>query len=268
MPDNQKGVIIMRNITLNLNGFRIGTKTKRSGKKQGTGIVKAYTDCCNARRGQKYYCKECGEEQPYHPERYGVELGEETLYFSKEEYNQLQMEKQGELKIETFVEADKLKELIERKKREYKVMPDKEGKGKKKYSILLKALKEENKIGIGQLVTKARREKLFAVIPKDNMLVLISLYYKNELTPSERLKAEYELPEPKQDQVKMVKQLIQKREKDTGVKELNEYTDEYKNILEEAIERKETGEKIPIVEKDTQEEEDVTGELERALATA
>ncbi len=102
------------------------------------------------------------------------------------------------------------------------------------YTTIRDALKDSNKVGIGQLTVRGR-EELCAVLPHGNGLVLELLRYGDELKDPDDFFAEFKDSKTKKDNLKLAQALIAQQDSDMN---LNDYADHYHDALLELIESK------------------------------
>jgi len=109
----------------------------------------------------------------------------------------------------------------------------------KAYFLLKEAMKETGKIGIGK-VTIRGKEELVAIVPREEGIALISLYYPDEI---ERVEIPVTLELPSREEIELAKQLVEALSKPLN---LREYRDRAYEALKELIEAKVTGKPVKI----------------------
>ncbi len=118
-------------------------------------------------------------------------------------------------------------------------MPDE--RGGKSYRLLVKAMKEAEKVGIARVVMRTK-QYLAALRPVDDVLVLSTMNYADEIAPVEELG---EIPGANEKvterEMKMAQQLIESL---SAKFDPTAYRDEYREQVVEMIERKADGEEI------------------------
>lgn len=121
----------------------------------------------------------------------------------------------------------------------YYVMPDE--RGAKPYRLLVQAMTEAKKVGIARVVMRTKGY-LAALRPVEDLLVLSTMNYADEIAPVEELG---EIPGAEQKvadrEVKMAQALIESLS--TKFDPTN-YTDEYRDQVLEMIDRKAEGEEL------------------------
>ncbi len=149
-----------------------------------------------------------------------------------EDFEKIKTPKDKNITIEQFININELDPLYIEKS--YYIIP--EG-ALKAYSLLLKAMKEENKAGLGKMIL-SNKETLVLIHPKESYLVLSTLYYHDDIKVCP-------LPEIKEkitpNELKLAKTLI--KEMTTPLK-IEKYYDQYKERVLEMIESKIKGKKI------------------------
>ena len=105
--------------------------------------------------------------------------------------------------------------------------------GAKAYALLREALKETGRAGIAKVVIRPPREHLATVKPLDDILMLETMHFADEL----RDPAELDVPDVdvRQKELKMAISLIESM---SGKWEPEKYHDEYREALMEVIKRK------------------------------
>lgn len=137
------------------------------------------------------------------------------------------------VEVESFVDAASIgPEYFEKP---YVLVPGK--KAEKGYVLLREVLRETGRIGIARVVIRTR-EYLSAVMPKGDALMLMLLRYPQELVDV----SDYKIPEGKPSdfrvsdkELKMAKQLIESM---AGEWQPDEYQDEFRDRLQQVIEKR------------------------------
>jgi len=118
--------------------------------------------------------------------------------------------------------------------------------GAKSYRLLLQVMRETGKVAIAHVVLRSR-ERLVAVRPYGDALVMATMVYGDEVNPAD------ELPELKNDEEEEVE--VAKRELDVAAQfvtalvdtfDITRYRDTYREAVLELIERKANGEEIVV----------------------
>jgi DNA end-binding protein Ku len=213
---------------------------------------------------QKRVCSVDGEEVPYEEVAKGYDLGgEQYVMIDPGELEELDPESTHTIDIQDFVHLDQIDPLYY--DASYYVVPDE--RGAKAYRLLLEAMLESDKVGIAKVVMRTK-QYLVAIRPLEDVLVMSTLNFPDEVVPAEELDG---LPGPAQDvserELKMASQLIESLTTDF---EPDQYHDDYREKVLELIERKAQGEEIvapPAAERPTPVV-DLMAALEASLAAA
>lgn len=140
------------------------------------------------------------------------------------------------IEIEEFVDLDDIDPLFFDSP--YYLQPD--PKALKPYRLLVEAMRELNKVAIGRIVMRTK-EHLVAIRPLDDMLVVETMRYSDEVLPRElEVDDEAELSEK---ELSMARQLIESL---TEEWEPEKFRDQYRDELLELIEKKAKGEEIVV----------------------
>jgi len=120
----------------------------------------------------------------------------------------------------------------------YHLVPDE--LARKPYALLLKAMEDADRVAIAKVVMRTK-EYLVALRPRDNMLMMSTMVYSDELVDSLALPGADELQdfEPTKAELAMANQLIDSLAADFVSED---YSDSYRVQLLEMIEKKAAGE--------------------------
>jgi len=205
------------------------------------------------------YCPECGREVDWEDivKGYEYEKGKFIL-LTDEDFEKADVERTHSIEILDFVKLDEI--APSHFDRPYYLLP--QAKGAKTYHLLVRALKEEGKVGIAKVVIKTR-EYLSAIVPQGDGLLLETLFFDYEVNKLE----DYNLPaapEPPQRELKLAKQIIGEL---TDKFDAAKYAADYREKLLEIIRRKAKGRKIvtPKGKPKKEEIESLTASLQRSL---
>ena len=187
---------------------------------------------------QKLYCPETGEEYDFKEAARGYEVApDQYVILNEDELRDLEAETgHGHaVQITDFVDMSEIDPIYY--DRAYYLVPDE--LGTRSYHLLLKAMSERKKVGIGKVVMR-NREYLVALRPMGGVIGLETMRYADEVVP----RTELGLPEevhvdPKE--LDLAEQLIQALDREFDP---SRYKDEYRERLTELIERKKEGEEI------------------------
>ena len=138
--------------------------------------------------------------------------------------------------------------------------------GAKAYRLLLDAMREENKVGIGLVVLRSKQQ-LSALRPANQVLTLTTMLWGDEVLPPDRLDELESVAEsePSERELKMAEQLIESL---SGPFEPERFKDEYRERVLDLIERKAAGEQIAVQPQAEEPEAapDLMAALEASLA--
>jgi DNA end-binding protein Ku len=116
--------------------------------------------------------------------------------------------------------------------------------GAKAYRLLLDAMRESGKVGIGKVVLRSKQQ-LCALRPTDEVLTLTTMLFGDEVLSPDRLDELDDIGEAEatQRELTMAQQLIESLSSDF---EPSKFRDEYRERVLELIERKAAGEEIAV----------------------
>jgi DNA end-binding protein Ku len=167
------------------------------------------------------------------------------------------------VEIEDFVDLDQIDPIYF--DQPYYLVPDRGAA--KPYRLLLDAMIELEKVAVGRFVLRGK-EHLVAIRPLDDALCIETMRYSDEVIPIEELEG---LPEgdiaPTARELDMARQLIEALAAEF---EPAKYHDEYREQVQELIDKKAAGEEIvaePLVEEPAKVV-DLMAALEASLARA
>lgn len=191
-----------------------------------------------ARIKQKRWCPVDEAEVPFDEIVKGYEISPgQYVVIDPAELEALTPEGTHTIDIEDFVDLVDIDPLYY--DASYYVMPDE--RGAKSYRLLVNAMKESGKVGIARVVMRTK-QYLAALRPVDDVLVLSTMNYADEIAPIEDLG---EIPGAGQSvserEMKMAQQLIDSL---STKFDPMQYQDDYREQVVEMIERKAEGEEI------------------------
>jgi DNA end-binding protein Ku len=116
--------------------------------------------------------------------------------------------------------------------------------GAKAYRLLLDAMKEEGKVGIGRVVIRSKQQ-LCALRPVGEALAMTTMLWGDEVLPADRIDELESVLEadPSDRELRMAEQLIESLSADF---EPGKFHDEYREQVLNLIERKAAGEEIAV----------------------
>ncbi|MDQ1279294.1 MAG: Ku protein [Thermoproteota archaeon] len=175
----------------------------------------------------------------------GYEVNKDSfIVFDKKELDAFKPESDQRIRIDRFIDYLSVDPTFF--ERQYILAPD---KNKEAYSLLLTALKELGKAGIGR-ITLRTKEYPAIVQPYKNALVLTTLRYSYEVADPSDIEDLKGLKEPNKKELEMAETIIKSL---SGDFDITEYQDTYKEKIDELIKKKLKGEVIK-VEKPVKEE--------------
>ncbi len=207
----------------------------------------------------KKWCPHCQKEISSEEivKAYEISKGQYVV-LTEEDFAKLPLKSLKSIRIEGFVPAEQvLKPLLIRKV--YYVVPDKGGE--KAFVLLRRVLKEEGKVAVAK-VTIRNKEYLAAIVPYKNILLLVLLYYADEIVPEAELPLVPEV-EVSEEEVELAKELVRMMSKEF---EHEKYVDEYRKALEELIRSKLEGKEIVIPETKPEEVKELLEALKATVA--
>ncbi len=138
--------------------------------------------------------------------------------------------------IEEFVDLDAIDPIYF--EQPYYLQPDE--KGVKAYKLLVEAMTELNKVGVGRVVIRSK-ERLVAIRPVDGVLCLSTMRYHDEVLLRDGLVPD-DSAAPSDKERTMARQLVESLAVDEF--DADKFHDEYREELLGLIERKAAGEAI------------------------
>jgi DNA end-binding protein Ku len=204
-----------------------------------------------------------GDEVAYDDIVKGYELTKDRyVVITPEELEALDPEKTRTIDILDFVDLEDIDPVYY--DHPYYLVPDKGAE--KAYGLLLGAMRESGKVAIAKVVLRSK-EQLVAIRPQDDLLMMETMIFHDEVVPHDNLD---ELPAAKdlkasERELKMAQQLIESLSSDW---EPGKYQDEYREKVLDLIERKAAGEEIAIQPEAPQPAQvpDLMAALEASLA--
>lgn len=214
---------------------------------------KSLCNSCHSPLINKRWCPKCEKEVGYKETEKGFKLGrDQYVILDPQDFEKVKLKTTKTIEIFQFVDSDRLPSVY--CNQSYWIVPDETGI--KAYSLFTRALQGAGKIAIGRL-TLHTREHVVAIIPYQNGLLLHTLHYAGEIEPLSKLEELEDLPIPKDEELKLAKELIDRLSKpDFDISKCKDrYTEGLKKIIKDKIEGK------PTETKEVPEEEVETVEL-------
>jgi DNA end-binding protein Ku len=202
-----------------------------------------------------------GEEVPFDDIVKGYEVRPETyVTITPEELDALDPKATKTIDIEDFVDLDQIDPVYY--DRPYYLVPDKGGA--KAYALLRRAMGETNKVGIARMVLRTK-QYLAAIRPKDDVLVLETMLFADEIVPVDDLDVPGDDVEVTDREEKMARSLIDSLTTDF---QPDKYHDEYRERVLALIEQKASGQEITVEEPSEEPTKvvDLMAALEASLA--
>jgi len=156
--------------------------------------------------GYKRYNKSTGDEVAFEDIVKGYELDDgRFVTLDKEDFRRANVEATQTVEISGFVDADAVPPYY--LESPYYLAPDK--RGAKGYALLREVLERTGKVGIATVVIRTRQH-IAMLYPHDNVIVLNTLRYENELRDPSDLDVPKDLKEAKvhPNEIKMAERLI------------------------------------------------------------
>ena len=198
-----------------------------------------------------------GEEVPYKEiaKAYQTEDGKSVI-LTDEDFESLPNRSSKEISVEKFVPIEQIDPILYDKA--YYIEPD--GMGAKAYGLLREALRESERVAV---VTVSVRTRMTMAVLRviDEVIVLQTLLWPDEVRDSGQLNNLDEVSEPKDSEVAMARMLIDSM---AGDFELEEHEDDYQIAVEALVKAKIEG--GDVTESPDQGEEEESGEVVDLLA--
>lgn len=199
----------------------------------------AFNQLCKKSKQRVHYKKYCGNcEKELKPEDivkgYQYEKGKYVI-MTNEELEAIKSDKDKTIHILQFCDIDEIDDLYYEKN--YYAIPD--TGSEKAYELLRQTMEQEGKVAIAKTVL-GTKETLLALCPKQQSIVIKTLFYRDEIVDMPKAFAH---PEVQTKELKIASQLIKAM---SAPYDPNEYTDEYQERLMAAIRQKIEGEAISV----------------------
>jgi DNA end-binding protein Ku len=212
---------------------------------------------CRLRR--KLFCPETGREFDFGDTARGIEIAKgEYVLIDEKEIKRLKPESGRTIEIVQFIKQDEIDPLYF--DRAYYVAPA-EG-SVKPYKLLYDAMTESKKIALARFVMR-ERQYVCAIRPIGEGLILHTMHYVDEVvTPEDGIPAAVAKTKSNAREVQAAEQLIDSM---TGKLDLSTFRDEYREKLEEMIERRKHGKTMEVADEVEDREPTKTVNLMDAL---
>jgi len=216
-----------------------------------------------ARIRQKRVDPSTGEEVPFEEIVKGYEISPDRyVLIDPDELDALDPKATKTVDIEDFVDLEDIDPIYY--DHSYYLAPS--DAGAKAYRLLLDAMKESGKVGIGRVVIRSKQQ-LCALRPTGDVLTLSTMLFGDEVLPPDRLDELDAISETEASdrELKMAEQLIESLSRDFDP---SKYHDDYRERVLALIERKAAGEEIAVepVSEEPAAAPDLMAALEASLA--
>jgi DNA end-binding protein Ku len=184
-------------------------------------------------------CAKCGEEVPFEHIVKGYEYEKDQyVVLEDEDFDAVPIESSRAIDIVHFVDLEEIDPIYFQKS--YYLVP--EETGVKAYMLLRRAMEEDGRVAIAKISLRDK-EHLAALRFKDNVFVLETMFWPDEIRASEFDVLDKKVTIRPQE-VQMAKSLIDNLTDDFKPEE---FKDEYREALMGIIEKKVAGEEIEVV---------------------
>ena len=192
---------------------------------------------CRLRR--KMVCPETGKEYDFKDTARGYEVAPgQYVIIDEDELQQVKPEKGRTINIVDFVDLAEIDPMYF--DNTYYLAPGKQaGKG---YELLVEALAQKNKAGIARVVMRDK-EYLVALRSEHDVLVMETMHFADEIVPARDVVERPRSGKLDKREVTMAGKLIDAMVRDFDPQR---YKDDYRERLQDLIERKAEGEKIKV----------------------
>jgi DNA end-binding protein Ku len=221
----------------------------------------------NARIQQKRVCSADGEEVPFEEIVKGYELAPERYVVIEDaELAALAPEATRTIEIEDFVEIDEIDRIYF--DQPYYIVPNRGGA--RSYKLLLQAMRDTGKVAIARVVLRSR-ERLVAVHPREDVLMMTTLSYADEINPASELRelgGEEESSAVGERELDVARRLVDSLAEPFDI---TRYRDTYREAVLDLIDRKASGEEIVVQPRPAVQElqsPDLMGALQASLERA
>lgn len=169
---------------------------------------------------------------------YEIRKGE-FVVFEKEELDAMRPESDTRIRLDKFIDFFSVDPVFFEKA--YILAPD---KSEDAYSLLLAAFRKMGKAGVGRITLRTKEHP--ALIHEHNgILLLTTLRYSYEVVDPMDMDEFTNLKEPGEGELKMAAKIIEEL---SGEFKITDYADDFKERVEELIEKKMKGETIRVEE--------------------
>ena len=194
---------------------------------------------------------------------HGFEVSKnQYVLIDPEELKALRIESTHVLELERFVDAATIDRIYWDEP--YYLAPS-EQTGVEAFAVILEAMREKERVGIGKLVLNMR-ERICALEPRDNRILLTTLRTHEDIVTASDVGGIAKLPRPDRRMLEIAEKIIEQQE---GTFDPSTFKDRYEDAVRALIARKKRGQKMttaPPVEQDEGKVVDLMEALRRSLA--
>jgi DNA end-binding protein Ku len=184
-------------------------------------------------------CSTCGEEVPFEHIVKGYEYEKDQYVIMEDkDFDAVPVESSRAIDIVQFVDLEEIDPIYFQKS--YYLVP--EETGLKAYMLLRRAMEEDGRVAVAKISLRDK-EHLAALRFKDNVFVLETMFWPDEIRPSQFEVLDKNVTIRPQE-VQMARSLIDNLTDDFKPEE---FKDEYREALMQVIEKKVAGEEIEVV---------------------
>ena len=210
--------------------------------------------CPNGHKIQyKRWCPVEEREFSYAEIKKGYEITKDKyIIIEKENLDKIKLKTTRTIDVKEFINMDEFDPLFVEKS--YYVAPDvKKGTSTildKAYSLLVRVLKENNKICIGKVILRENKEHLVALRAYQRGIVMHILRYMDEIRPVEDIKEISEATPAKIDNKELELGQLLVQNLSTEQFDISQYSDSYATELKKLIEAESKGKTFTIKEEE------------------
>jgi DNA end-binding protein Ku len=187
----------------------------------------------------------------------GVEVRkDEFVVFTKEEIEALRPESNKKISIQKFVKLEDVDKIYFDKS--YILAPDKSDDS---YNLFLEAIAKKGMAGIGSFTLRTKEYPVL-IYPYRDALILTTLRYANEIVDPKAMENLSELPEPSKQELELAMKIIDNL---SGNFDITEYSDKFREKVEELLKKKMKGETIVVEQPKAEEVHDLMASLQETL---
>jgi DNA end-binding protein Ku len=187
---------------------------------------------CHNRIQEKRFCPVCEEEVAWDDTEKGYAYAkDEYVSFSPEDFESLPLASKNVLEVESFVEIDEIDPIYFDSS--YYLQPDK--KGSNSYNLLRTALERKGMVAVGKIALRTK-ERLCIVRVYGSHLLVETLLYPDEIF--DETEEPIASSTPSKQEMSIAEHLVDLMTKPFDP---TEYTDNYREALEELVESKVSG---------------------------